>query len=238
MPARIYALAKEFDVDSSGLVQTVKSIGIAGKGSALASLSDSEVQLLREHLTEQRLAKLRAESEVRRREAEARREAELASELKVESEPAPVRPVAQVHASDSRVVHLINAISTDMMRGIDHFALVELGAVFECALYSQIQSTENQGLRAAIEEAVRNSLLPPTLKSDLLFANRIRNMIVHRRADRFPTSQHVQRAKKYFATAFIDLCKTSGVNRQSLAVLADSNPEVLGVLDDAFNLLD
>ncbi len=50
MPARIYALAKELSLDSKDLVDIVKKVGITGKGSALASLSDSEEQRVRDHI--------------------------------------------------------------------------------------------------------------------------------------------------------------------------------------------
>lgn len=50
MPARIYALAKELNLDSKDLVELVKKAGITGKGSALASLTDEETQRLRDHL--------------------------------------------------------------------------------------------------------------------------------------------------------------------------------------------
>ncbi len=44
MAARIYALAKELNIDSKDLVDLVKKVGITGKGSALASLTDDEAQ--------------------------------------------------------------------------------------------------------------------------------------------------------------------------------------------------
>ena len=50
MSIRIYALAKELRVDHKRLVEACKEVGIAGKGSALASLSDDEVGLIKEHL--------------------------------------------------------------------------------------------------------------------------------------------------------------------------------------------
>ncbi len=50
MPARIYALAKELNLDSKDLVDLVKKVGITGKGSALASLTDDEAQKVRDHL--------------------------------------------------------------------------------------------------------------------------------------------------------------------------------------------
>ncbi|TWT80814.1 Translation initiation factor IF-2 [Planctomycetes bacterium CA13] len=50
MPARIYALAKELNLDSKDLVDLVKKVGITGKGSALASLTDEEADKVREHV--------------------------------------------------------------------------------------------------------------------------------------------------------------------------------------------
>ncbi len=50
MPIRIYALAKEFNLDSKELVDVCKKAGIHGKGSALASLDDDEVTKLRAHM--------------------------------------------------------------------------------------------------------------------------------------------------------------------------------------------
>ncbi len=49
MAVRIYALAKELKVDSKELVDICTKVGIRGKGSALASLSDEEVAKLRDH---------------------------------------------------------------------------------------------------------------------------------------------------------------------------------------------
>ncbi|EMI40970.1 translation initiation factor IF-2 [Rhodopirellula sp. SWK7] len=51
MPVRIYALAKELDLDSKDLVDLVKKAGITGKGSALASLSDDEAQQVRDSIS-------------------------------------------------------------------------------------------------------------------------------------------------------------------------------------------
>jgi translation initiation factor IF-2 len=51
VPARIYALAKELNLDSKDLVDIVKKVGITGKGSALASLTDEETQKVRDHLS-------------------------------------------------------------------------------------------------------------------------------------------------------------------------------------------
>ena len=50
MPIRIYALAKELDIDSKDLVDVCTKAGVTGKGSALASLTDDEVAKVRSHL--------------------------------------------------------------------------------------------------------------------------------------------------------------------------------------------
>jgi translation initiation factor IF-2 len=51
LPVRIYALAKQLKFENKVLVDLCKTLGIQGKGSALASLSDEEVALIREHLS-------------------------------------------------------------------------------------------------------------------------------------------------------------------------------------------
>jgi translation initiation factor IF-2 len=51
LAVRIYALAKELKVDSKELVDICMKVGIRGKGSALASLSDGEVAKLRDHFS-------------------------------------------------------------------------------------------------------------------------------------------------------------------------------------------
>ncbi len=50
MAARIYSLAKELKIDSKELVEICAKAGIAGKGSALASMTDEEVDRLKEYL--------------------------------------------------------------------------------------------------------------------------------------------------------------------------------------------
>jgi translation initiation factor IF-2 len=48
---RIYQLAKQLKIDNKALVDVCKKLGIAGKGSALASLSDDQVAAIKEHLS-------------------------------------------------------------------------------------------------------------------------------------------------------------------------------------------
>ena len=48
---RIYSLAKQLKIESKALVDLCNKIGIAGKGSALASLTDDEVAQIRAHLS-------------------------------------------------------------------------------------------------------------------------------------------------------------------------------------------
>ncbi len=50
MPIRIYALAKELEMDSKELVEVCTKAGIPGKGSALASLNDDEVEKVKTFL--------------------------------------------------------------------------------------------------------------------------------------------------------------------------------------------
>ncbi len=50
MPIRIYALAKELKLDSKDLVDICTKAGITGKGSALASLEDAEVDKVKSYL--------------------------------------------------------------------------------------------------------------------------------------------------------------------------------------------
>jgi len=47
---RIYQLAKQLKIDNKALVDICKRLGIEGKGSALASLSDEQVAAIKEHL--------------------------------------------------------------------------------------------------------------------------------------------------------------------------------------------
>ncbi len=51
MPMRIYALAKELKIDSKALVDICTRAGITGKGSALASLEDDEIDRVRAFLS-------------------------------------------------------------------------------------------------------------------------------------------------------------------------------------------
>jgi translation initiation factor IF-2 len=51
LPIRIYALAKELKLDSKSLVDICKKAGVTGKGSALASLSDEEVETIKNFLS-------------------------------------------------------------------------------------------------------------------------------------------------------------------------------------------
>ena len=51
MPVRIYALAKELQMDSKALVEVCNKAGVSGKGSALASLTDDELAKVKAYLT-------------------------------------------------------------------------------------------------------------------------------------------------------------------------------------------
>lgn len=51
MPIRIYTLAKDLGIENKQLVDICAKLGIHGKGSALASLTDEEVEKVKQHLT-------------------------------------------------------------------------------------------------------------------------------------------------------------------------------------------
>jgi translation initiation factor IF-2 len=51
VPTRIYALAKELNIDGKELVEICNKAGVTGKGSALASLSDEEVSKVKSFLS-------------------------------------------------------------------------------------------------------------------------------------------------------------------------------------------
>jgi len=51
LPIRIYTLAKQLKLENKALVDICNQIGISGKGSALASLSDEEVATVKAHLS-------------------------------------------------------------------------------------------------------------------------------------------------------------------------------------------
>ncbi|MBN1591175.1 MAG: translation initiation factor IF-2 [Pirellulales bacterium] len=50
MPVRIYALAKQLNLDNKTLVDICTAVGVTGKGSALASLNDEEIEKIRSYL--------------------------------------------------------------------------------------------------------------------------------------------------------------------------------------------
>jgi translation initiation factor IF-2 len=54
LPIRIYALAKELKIENKALVDICNQIGITGKGSALASLTDEEAANVKAHLEKQK----------------------------------------------------------------------------------------------------------------------------------------------------------------------------------------
>ncbi|WP_164103062.1 translation initiation factor IF-2 [Candidatus Laterigemmans baculatus] len=81
MPVRIYALAKELKVDSKDLAEICKKVGLTGKGSALASLDDDEVQRVKDHL------------------AAAAQKKQASAVAVADTKPAPVAPMAKKPAS-------------------------------------------------------------------------------------------------------------------------------------------
>ena len=60
MSIRIYALAKDLDIESKSLVDLCQKLGMGKCGSALASLTDEEVALVKDHLSKQKAKKTAA----------------------------------------------------------------------------------------------------------------------------------------------------------------------------------
>ena len=73
MSVRIYALAKDLNVDSKELVEICRKAGITGKGSALASLSDDEVQKVKAFLSGDKKPSSKPAVDVERTEARPQR---------------------------------------------------------------------------------------------------------------------------------------------------------------------
>jgi translation initiation factor IF-2 len=80
LPARIYSLAKELKLDSKVLVDICTSAGVTGKGSALASLTDEEVERVKAYIAGGQPGR-----------ATARPRAQVAPTLAASTEPQAVR---------------------------------------------------------------------------------------------------------------------------------------------------
>ena len=90
MPVRIYAFAKELGFDNKQLLDVCDLAGIEDKGSALASLTDDEVVIIKDYLAS-------PPSGRRRSTFEPEEEFEAEAEVEVEESAAPVtaeEPVA------------------------------------------------------------------------------------------------------------------------------------------------
>ena len=93
MATRIYSLAKDLGLDNKELVEIVKKAGISGKGSALASLEDEEVDKVKQFMDEGS-SPASAESPL----AMTRPEASTQTDIKVvtsRSQPAPDSPTGE-----------------------------------------------------------------------------------------------------------------------------------------------
>ena len=58
MSIRIYALSKQLNIDSKEILDAIKQLGIEGKGSSLAGLTEEEVVLVRKRLNAQKTPKI------------------------------------------------------------------------------------------------------------------------------------------------------------------------------------
>jgi hypothetical protein len=148
--------------------------------------------------------------------------------------PAPTETTTEKLARSA--TSLMNAVASDMFRGFDHFAVIELGALFETFLGQIDCELDESGLAESIRRNCDYGMLSSALKRRLVLANRTRNRIVHRRPGRFPSPTEIDDAKQAFAAGIVDLYGRQGRSAGLLESLAHSNPEVLNVLDEFFGL--
>ena len=119
MPTRIYSLAKELSIDSKELVDICSKLGITGKGSALASLSDEELDKVKSHLAgpqpepEPEPAPVRSQAPVAARAPRAKRKPSSASEPPA----APVRNQDASRGNASKIKVLGSAANTASSAG-------------------------------------------------------------------------------------------------------------------------
>ncbi len=78
LPIRIYALAKQLNVDHRSIIDACKQAGITGKGSALASLTDEEVAQIKSSLSQGKAAGSRSQATATATALGTRRSARLA----------------------------------------------------------------------------------------------------------------------------------------------------------------
>lgn len=244
---RLYKLAATLEVDSKALADVARAAGIANVNSVLRDLSETEAECVREFVAKHPEQVRRIAEEVRCRSQELARQDE-AEKSQPEEQQYTVTPVdagllsgarGEKSVSVSRASSsLINAVASDMFRGFEHFAVIELGALFESCLYQIDATVEDSGLALAIRNNCDCGKVNPDLRWPLVRANRTRNDIVHRRPGRFPTPARIAEAKSAFASGILDLFVRHRMATKLLEHLADSNPEVLNALDQFFTLDD
>ena len=145
MPVRIYAFAKELGFDNKQLLDVCDSAGIEDKGSALASLTDDEVVIIKNYLA----SPPPAEEEVFEPEEEFEAEAEVeetddqvaadeAAEAAEEIEPVAAETVLETPADDVAPVEVEDAPDEQ----VDAVEIVEAAAVEEAVEEAPVAEEE------------------------------------------------------------------------------------------------
>jgi hypothetical protein len=243
---RLFLLAKSLGYESITLVEAARAAGIKEVGSALHDLTAEQLHLLRTYVIEhpERLGVIEVENQRQRleeRDGVGRQNTASTRRKPFDRRVEAIQASISGSASELNDVvcsanNLIHAVSSDMFRGFEHFAVIELGALFETLLFQMDHAIDESGLAESIKRCCESGAVTPGLRRHLLWANRTRNRIVHRRPGRFPTAQEIDEAKHAFAVAVIDIYRRHRRSANLLEPLADSNPEVLNVLDQFFGL--
>lgn len=248
MEVRIYNLAKDLGLDSKVLLDLCTRIGILNKGSALASLDGGEITKIKsvlatgkvpetnyqqatgDELTDEKVDKIESLT------TDMIYMVESYGALRVSEDNQTAYSHLENSTRQRSVSSLINAVSSDMFRGFEHLAVIELGALFESILHCVDRDFDNtSGLKEAIEKNCDDHGIAASLLPGLVMANKTRNAIVHRRPGKFPDKDQITAAKQVFAIAIIDM----HLRHKHLRVvehLADSNREFLNALDAYFGL--
>jgi hypothetical protein len=242
---RLYLLAKSLGYDSVTLVEAARAAGVTDIGSALHNLTADQLDRLRTFVVEQpeKMNAIQA-TILRQKKEEQERVGRPVDSPTIRRETRPaVGVVASISRDESDAAevarfasNLIHAVASDMFKGFEHFAVVELGALFETLLSRMDPELDGSGLAESIRRNCEAGTVTRALKRHLLLANRTRNRIVHRRPDRFPAASEIAEAKQAFAVAVIDIYRRHRNHSTLLEPLADSNPEVLNVLDQFLGL--
>lgn len=200
---RIYALAKELQLDSKDLVDACARAGITGKASALAPLTQSEVAKVKAHLNAQPTVEAPKPSPT----------------------PRSPSPTAESPDADSRAVNvreeiasttvpmcLGNALAIDSL----HVQVTELGAIVETLILKVLDTSGDASMFRGesnfcdlIDDAFDGDVFASLTADELHTARMNRNKIAHR-SNGIPNQSELRRSRNAFVLAILDLLEYCG----------------------------